>query len=230
MRSYCIYKHTLPNGKVYIGQTCHPQQRWRPSSYVNNCLFHRAILKYGWENITHEILKDNLTLEEANEAEKYYIKKYQSTNIDYGYNLRDGGESGGKFVYKTEKFKERYKQVYQYTLDGIFLTEWENLTFAAEALGDIKKICGISNCCSGNRKSAYGYQWSYEKQERMPPQIKCGVPQRIAQKDKDGNIINIYNSLAEAKEALGMKSHKSISNVLNGLAKTAYGFYWEKVD
>lgn len=229
MKTYCIYKHTLPNQKVYIGQTCDTKRRWRACNYVGNCFFYNAIQKYGWENITHEILEDNLTLEEANEKEKYYIALYQSTNSQYGYNLRAGGEGGGVIENKTEKFKERYKKVYQYTLEGDFIAEWDSLTLAAEGCGATDKITGISQCCNGKRKTAYGFQWRYEKFDYLPKQKLTGVEKRIVQKDLDGNTVQIYNSLSEARDALGMKSHKSISNVLNGLAKTAYGFLWEEL-
>lgn len=229
MKTYCIYKHILPNQKVYIGQTCDVKRRWRACNYVGNCFFYNAIQKYGWENITHEILEDNLTLEEANEKEKYYIALYQSTNSQYGYNLRAGGEGGGVMDNKTEKFKERYKKVYQYTLEGAFVAEWDNLTLAAEGCGATNKITGISQCCNGKRKTAYGFQWRYEKFDHLPKQKLTGVEKRIVQKNLDGSVVQIYNSLAEARDALGMKSHKSISNVLNGLAKTAYGFLWEEL-
>lgn len=229
MKTYCIYKHILPNQKVYIGQTCDVKRRWRACNYVGNCFFYNAIQKYGWENITHEILEDNLTLEEANEKEKYYIALYQSTNSQHGYNLRAGGEGGGVMENKTEKFKERYKKVYQYTLEGAFVAEWDNLTLAAEGCGATNKITGISQCCNGKRKTAYGFQWRYEKFDHLPKQKLTGVEKRIVQKNLDGSVVQIYNSLAEARDALGMKSHKSISNVLNGLAKTAYGFLWEEL-
>lgn len=230
MKIYCIYKHTLPNQKVYIGQTCDTKRRWRASNYVGNCLFYKAIQKYGWDNITHEILEDNLTLEEANKREKYYIALYQATNSDYGYNLRAGGEGGGMLGTKTDLFKERYKKVYQYDLNGNFIAEWENLTIAAtEGCGTKNKITGISQCCNGKKKTAYGFQWRYEKFDCLPQQQRTGVPKKIVQKDLEGNIIQIYNSLAEARDALGMKTHKSISNVLTGDAKTAYGFLWEEL-
>ena len=58
---------------------------------------------------------------------------------------------------KTEKFKERYKRVYQYTLEGVFVAEWDNLTLAAEGCGATNKITGISQCCNGKRKTAYGF-------------------------------------------------------------------------
>ena len=229
MKTYCIYKHTLPNQKVYIGKTCDVKRRWRACNYVGNWFFYSAIQEYGWENITHEILEDNLTLEEANEKEKYYIALYQSTNSQYGYNLRAGGAGDGAMASKTEKFKERYKRVYQYTLEGDFVAEWDNLTLAAESCGGINKITGISQCCNGKRKTAYGFQWRYEKFDRLSKQELTGVKKRIVQKDLEGNVIQVYNSVSEAADALGMKSHTSICNVLNGRTKTAYGFLWEEL-
>ena len=52
------------------------------------------------------------------------------------------------------------KKVYQYTLDGKFVKEWEST-----------KECGrngfdqsnISSCCRGERKTHRGYRWSYTK-------------------------------------------------------------------
>lgn len=229
MKTYCIYKHTLPNQKVYIGKTCDVKRRWRACNYVGNWFFYNAIQEYGWENITHEILEDNLTLEEANEKEKYYVALYQSANSQYGYNLRAGGAGGGAIASKTEKFKERYKRVYQYTLEGDFIAEWDNLTLAAESCGGVNKITGISQCCNGKRKTAYGFQWRYEKFDHLSKQELTGVKKRIVQKDLEGNVIQIYNSVSEAVNALGMKSHTSIGNVLNGRTKTAYGFLWEEL-
>ena len=63
--AYSVYKHTSPNGKVYIGITSRkPEQRWSNGyGYVKNKHFTHAINKYGWENIKHEILFSNLTKE-----------------------------------------------------------------------------------------------------------------------------------------------------------------------
>lgn len=89
---YVIYKHTSPSGKSYIGQTQNLQQRNSshriPSS---NCtVFRNAIQKYGWENFQHEILAENLTLDEANILEEQYITEYNTISPN-GYNLRSGG-------------------------------------------------------------------------------------------------------------------------------------------
>ena len=83
-----IYKHTSPSGKCYIGQTVNIKNRWKPSAYRQCIKFHMAIQKYGWENITHEIICVCETPEEANEKEAFYIKKFES--VANGYNLGVG--------------------------------------------------------------------------------------------------------------------------------------------
>ena len=98
---FCIYKHTFPDGCVYIGQTNNTQKRWRDGhGYKGQPKIFYAIIKYGWVNITHEILVDGLSKEEADRAEELYIEKYNSVNEGYntnaGYNRRT---SHIKFVY-----------------------------------------------------------------------------------------------------------------------------------
>lgn len=94
---YCVYKHTNKiNNKVYIGQTCQkPEYRWgsKGQNYKSNPYFYSAIIKYGWDNFTHEIIYSNLTAEEANQKEIELIKLYNSTNRNYGYNSEIGGKN-----------------------------------------------------------------------------------------------------------------------------------------
>jgi group I intron endonuclease len=93
---YCVYKHTAPNGKIYIGVTGRdPVDRFACGhGYRKNVLFWRAIKKYGWKNIKHEILYDNLEKREAYELEKSLIADYNSCDPEIGYNISIGGEGG----------------------------------------------------------------------------------------------------------------------------------------
>jgi group I intron endonuclease len=93
VNEYLVYKHTAPNGKAYIGQTHDYQKRCREHKNKKGCIaFHRAIQKYGWNNFKHEILKDGLTIEEANHWEEFYIKRFNTIKPN-GYNIRSGGNN-----------------------------------------------------------------------------------------------------------------------------------------
>ena len=96
MSNYCVYKHTTPSGKTYIGITSKPvNQRWLNGKvYRKNDHFWNAIKKYGWDNIKHEILVAGLSKAEASAAEKMYIALFHSHEIKHGYNLTEGGETG----------------------------------------------------------------------------------------------------------------------------------------
>lgn len=92
---YKVYKHTCPNGKVYIGITKQkPERRWGVNGrgYKENEYFYRAIKKYGWENIKHEIIAEGLTEDEADAMEIDLISKYRATDKNCGYNQHFGGK------------------------------------------------------------------------------------------------------------------------------------------
>ena len=95
-KPFVVYRHIFPNGKSYIGITCAEpyHRRWRGGSgYYAQPKMYRAILKYGWDSVRHEILYENLTLDDANRLEQEAIAKYNS--VENGYNVSTGG--GGTF-------------------------------------------------------------------------------------------------------------------------------------
>jgi group I intron endonuclease len=88
---YCIYKHTSPSGKSYIGQTKNYKNRCREHQKIPSCpAFHNAIKKHGWENFKSKILIEGLTLEEANYWEEFFILEHKTLSPN-GYNLNTGG-------------------------------------------------------------------------------------------------------------------------------------------
>jgi len=115
--TYCIYCHTSPSGKRYIGQTKNnPEDRWRKdgSGYKKQEYFYKAIQKYGWENFEHEILEENLTVSEVDVAEQYYIRLYNSYDTEFGYNRTLGGQDNHEFTDSVKEdisnsLKEYYK-------------------------------------------------------------------------------------------------------------------------
>lgn len=193
MNNYIVYKHTnKTNGKVYIGITCQRiRDRWKGGHGYRSQYFSRAIKKYGWDGFVHEIVAENLSKEDACELERILIKSYRSTETEYGYNQALGGDGGGMYnkhhsesakkkISKARKengFTEDHKRhiseskqgakhhlakkVYQYTKDGEFIKEWDYMSLAAKELNINKG--NIGSVCNGDRKTAGGFVWKYER-------------------------------------------------------------------
>ena len=95
--NYKIYVHIFPNGKLYIGQTRQSlKNRFGKNGYnYKGCKrMSDAICEFGWNNIIHLLLFDNLTSEIADIIEIELIKKYKTYDINYGYNMTLGGDGG----------------------------------------------------------------------------------------------------------------------------------------
>ena len=76
--NYKIYVHIFPNGKLYIGQTRQSlKNRFGKNGYkYKGCKrMSDAICEFGWDNIIHLLLFDNLTSEIADIIEIELIKK-----------------------------------------------------------------------------------------------------------------------------------------------------------
>jgi group I intron endonuclease len=94
-----IYKFTcLINSKVYIGKSINLYKRinWHKNysrNPKNKYIFHKAIMKYGWDSFNVEILEifDNFDKSKDNqsllEREAYYIEFFDSSNKSKGYNI-----------------------------------------------------------------------------------------------------------------------------------------------
>ena len=92
-----VYKVTnIITKKVYIGQTMVSlSKRWGDHcSKGSNCThLSRSIKKHGKENFTIEQIDSAETIEELNKKEEFWINHYNSTDSNFGYNLRGGGDS-----------------------------------------------------------------------------------------------------------------------------------------
>lgn len=107
----CIYKATIRKTdsgfpKSYIGQTSRNLEKRKKQHKNNYCkgdtVFYRACLKYGWENVEWEILRECNSQKELDDYEIYYIDKFR-TYIYFadsqGYNMTLGRQGGSKFTF-----------------------------------------------------------------------------------------------------------------------------------
>lgn len=111
MNKYFVYKHTTPSGKVYIGITCQRlSQRWaNGKGYKCQRLFANSIKKYGWDNIKHEILFEELTKEQAEQKEIELIAKYKAQGISLNAAMGGGLTQGW---HQTEEVKHLISKLY----------------------------------------------------------------------------------------------------------------------
>lgn len=93
-KSYTVYKHTSPDGKVYIGATSNSlNRRWQNGyGYRENKDFYSDIEYYGWDNFSHDIVASDLTETEAYKLEENLIQQYCTTDPGKGYNKSIGGK------------------------------------------------------------------------------------------------------------------------------------------
>lgn len=126
------------NEKVYIGQAVNTQNRWwhhlsdaRKSKKYS--LIDRAINKYGKENFYYEILESQV--ENYNEREQYWIKKYNSITPN-GYNIAIGGQGVGNGI-NSPIALIKDQELLDSIIDTILNTD--------KSLSEISRIFGISN-------------------------------------------------------------------------------------
>ena len=230
---YFVYKHTTPSGKVYIGITRQdPAARWKKwKNYKDNQHFTQAINKYGWNNIQHEIIASGLTKEEACIKEKEYIRAYNSTDREKGYNILIGGDvtpdrTGSKASDETRQkmskarkgkcHSEEHCKNISDALRGRKLSDRHR----EKAIESLRKGFGKNK---GEKNGMFGKHGEYHPASR-----------RIARMTKEGEIIEIHESTRDAIRELKLpeNAYKNISACANGAKNrpTAYGYIWRYVN
>lgn len=226
---WSVYIHTTPSNKVYIGITSkEPKVRWSWGyGYRKNDHFNKAIKKYGWNNIKHEVLYTDLSQEEAEQKEKELIALYKSNNRKYGYNNDNGGLNGGNK--KTEAEKERqskdkkekwsrpeYREMVLEKLiakHGLKVEcietgkKYKSITEASIDINGYGKY--IKQCCEGKKEQHKGYHWRYwgDNYFRNTENYKYRVnSQKVDMFDLNNNYIKTFSSIEEASRETNMSA------------------------
>lgn len=233
-KNYCVYKHTTPNGKVYVGITRRDvEKRWlQGRGYKYNHHFTNAIKRYGWDNIKHEVIADKLSEADAKNMERFFIQMYKANNPKYGYNKTFGGDDVSHFE----------KSVLQYDLDGKLIKRYDSLTEAAKITNT--QISRISDCTKGNRFSTHGFIWILEDDEQGKEKLKRAISEKrhpsamcgganhqaraIEQYSLDGEYIRTYKSAQTAADILKIdySSIKSCASDKEPRHITSGGYIW----
>ena len=214
---YSVYKHTnLSNGKSYVGVTSmKPEKRWNGGlGYKKQPKFFRAILKYGWDGFSHEILAVCDDEYVAYQTEVVLIKEFDC--ISNGYNVAKGGRD------MSCAFER--KAVDKYSLDtGNLICTYPSATEAAEDVG--ASDSHISECCNGIHKTAAGFRWAYHGMPYKNP-TRCYRYAKIEKVDpRTWEVVAVYDSQKDAAKAAGV-SKALINLCCKGKQKTGAGYIW----
>lgn len=212
MNKYKLYIHECPNTKKYIGITQQDvKKRWNYGNGYKSCvLFYKAIKKYGWNNIKHEILYDDLTKDQAEQLEIELIAKYKTNQKEFGYNICSGGNGTPNHIV-SDKTKEKIS------------------IRTKEAMDNEKVKEKIRNCHLGKKLSE-------EHKEKIRLSSRKLQTEEIKQKMRESNKNKIkvrcietgivYDSIHNASRSTNI-SYQNIYKVCKGERKMAGGYKWK---
>lgn len=179
-----------------------------------------AVKKYGWENIRHDILADNLTADQAADMEIRLIADLQLLDPDKGYNLATGGVHPNHTPETRKKIGEKSKG----RKHSSSFCEW------------------ISERNAGENNFMYGKKHSEETKQKISEAKKgCTSPNKgkfgsehpssksVAALDPETmEPIAAFGSIKEAA-AFIHRCPSGIQAVLHGKQFVCGGFAWEYV-
>ena len=209
---YTVYKHTTPSGKIYIGITKQKvSYRWNHGNgYKGNKYFYRAIEKYGWDNIKHEILFTKLTKQEAEQIEINLIAQYKSNNRNYGYNSASGGNVNVGF-HLSEEAREKIRTSKLADRNPMYgKSSWNKGKHLSEETK--QKISGAEKTMSEEAKRRISESLKGEKSPLRKPVVNVDTGE-------------IFPAISVASEKTNIP-RMCICNACKGVQKTAGGFHW----
>ena len=161
---YTVYKHTTPDGAVYVGTTSQkPHLRWNfGKGYKKNKEFFGIITQVGWDNIKHEILEENLTKEQAYKKEIELIDHYRKNGLCL--NIHKGGNTSRKGLPHSDETKEILRE--QKPKKKVLCLETDTVYESIHDAGKKTKTRyqDIWRVCKGQRKTCGGYHWKYAEE------------------------------------------------------------------
>lgn len=212
-KKYKVYLLTFPNNKHYCGFTGRElNKRFNGGYGYKKCpLVWKAIQKYGWDNITKEVIFDSDDKNIALNKEREIIKKMHLQNPQFGYNIDQGGKPTGTSSYLTESGRKALSEKTK--------ARWANPDFK-QKMSEKAKLHPPTRKCIEKGVAA-----AAEKHRGQPAHNRQPVYQLELKTEK---IINSFPSASDASKALIGESSgcTNILKVCKNQRKNAYGYGW----
>lgn len=246
-KKWTVYVHVSKlDGRKYVGMTSQkPSKRWHKSAYICCPFFYEEIERNGFDSFFSVPLLYFDDKEHAENAERFFIKYWNTQNQQYGFNVDDGGlfsgrlfsPSGMESIRRTlDKYREdRKRKVTVFDLEGHRLFESPSI---AECARTIK--CQRTNLEAPLRighgtiigkyivrysDEVVGIEQLSQDDIRRPNEIRSrNVP--VNQYDLNGKYICTFPSFGDASKKF--KGKPSMTNIYSAVIRhqSAYGYQW----
>ena len=227
MGSYCVYKHTCPNGKAYIGITCvGTAKRWHNGrGYAKESHFGRAIRKYGWDNIEHEVLHDGMDEQTAKRTEIELIAYYKTQDSEHGYNMTAGGD-GATGYHHTEENKRKHSNI---LLGNTFAEGYRHTEETKRKMSESRRGRNLGRKFSEETKrkiseATMGRGLGRKASDETKAKIAAANNKQVVML-LDSEEVARYKSAKDAALNIGVDL-SGIARACRGRQKTAGGYQW----
>ena len=171
------------------------------------------------------------------EKEIFYIQEYKTLNRNYGYNISSGGSYGNPYAGKTEEEMKEIANKKSESRKGIVFTEEHKSNIGKNSY--MKGITKEEHPFYGkhhseeskekNRQAHLGKIHTEESKQKIKKSCEEKFGRKIAQYDKQGNLIQIWKSGKEASKQLGI-DQSGIRKCASGERKSSGGFIWKDLE
>jgi group I intron endonuclease len=196
-----IYKITSPSGKIYIGQSTSIERRkksYAKARCTGQVKLYRSIVKYGFSEHTFEVVEE-CKIEDLSARERYWQEFYNVLG-ERGLNCSLTGTESALKVY-TKEHIDRHSRTLK-----IFYNTPEGIEVRAKGAAKTDYIAIVAK---KDHKSIAKSLWK-----------------SVLQYEKDGTLLQEWQSVKEAGETLGI-DRSCISLCLKGKYNSAGGFIWK---
>lgn len=201
---YSVYILTVKDGRKYIGMTSQaPKTRWNHGNgYRRNPELWEVICEDGWESVAAEIIRSELTKEEASRLEQELISMYRSIEPEYGFNKECGGHDSFKILSDATKAKISQSQMGE-----------RNHNYGTHFSEERKRKIAESN--RGQKRS-----------EETRRRVGKAKEKSVSQYSMSGCFLATYESGKTAEKITGIPAY-AISKACRGVHSQAGGYLWK---
>lgn len=218
-----------PTGKVYVGQS--KNIKVRKSQHLGklligkhyNTYFQNAFNKYGRSSFSFKVL-ENCTPEELTAKEAYWIQKYKSNNSEFGFNLKEAGDSPcsnehreacGKTTRKRNVEKHGLWTIFNLQTGEVSETDAKNQYTGDKTYNYKKHYLCVREYTLQDFKEHYQKYNNYQ-------QLNTEANKIYAKNLTTGEVLE-FKSICGAGRSLGIRA-QAISNVTKGRKLSTGGY------